>query len=157
MPTTHTYVTLPVSRATYDEVTKLLRAAEYDHCFEDGEIDMHGLALVLADGGPAGNTLEELRPLSMQRCIESFHHFMSWSPTDWSNAMAGEAGETCNLTKKMLRGDDIPLQSVAYEIADVIIYADLLAARLGIDLCAAIREKFNIVSDRVGSPIKMLD
>ncbi len=102
------------------------------------------------------DTLKELREKSVERCNTSFSRgLMDWSPTDWSNAMAGECGETCNLTKKMLRGDSIPLQDVAFEIADVIIYADLLAARLGIDLVATIREKFNIVSDRVSSPIRM--
>ncbi len=44
---THTYVTLEVSDAAYTEIFNKLRAAGYDHALnEDGEIDMHGLALV---------------------------------------------------------------------------------------------------------------
>lgn len=44
---THTYVTMEVSSATYEEVARLLKEADYHHCFnDDGEIDMHGLALV---------------------------------------------------------------------------------------------------------------
>lgn len=45
---THTYVRLPLSRAAYDEIAAKLRAADYDHAFGgDGEIDMHGLAVVV--------------------------------------------------------------------------------------------------------------
>ena len=46
---THTYVLLPVSKAVYDEIKGKLDAAGY-HCHgDDGEIDMHGLALVLEE------------------------------------------------------------------------------------------------------------
>lgn len=44
---THTYVTLEISDAAYDEIKKKLLDAEYDHVFgDDGEMDMHGIALV---------------------------------------------------------------------------------------------------------------
>jgi NTP pyrophosphatase (non-canonical NTP hydrolase) len=46
-------------------------------------------------------------------------------------------------------------QELALELADVQAYLDLLARRAGIDLGAATREKFNIVSDRVGSDVKL--
>ena len=43
---THTYVELELSPAAYDEITAKLREAGYDHAFmDDGEIDMHGLAV----------------------------------------------------------------------------------------------------------------
>lgn len=43
---THTYVTLPVSQAAYDEIKAKLLAAGYEHVFNcDDEINMHGLAL----------------------------------------------------------------------------------------------------------------
>lgn len=46
---THTYATLEVSHAAYNEVEKLLRAAGYGHAFmPDGAIDMHGIALTKA-------------------------------------------------------------------------------------------------------------
>lgn len=38
-------------------------------------------------------------------------------------------------------------RAFADELADVIIYADLIAARLGIDLGDAVRRKFNEVSE----------
>jgi hypothetical protein len=46
MRTTYTYVTMELSQAAYDEIAKKMRAAEYVHAFgEDGEIDMHGIAV----------------------------------------------------------------------------------------------------------------
>ena len=100
-----------------------------------------------------GLDLRPLRVANVKRCEDSFGMCRDWSPSDWSNAMAGEVGETCNLTKKMSRGEDIPIEEIAKEIADVVIYADLLAHRLGIDLSDAIRQKFNEVSQRVGSEV----
>jgi len=46
---THTYALLEVSASVYDEVEHLLRAAGSDEAIQDGEIDMHGLALVKAE------------------------------------------------------------------------------------------------------------
>ena len=43
---THTYVVLEVSLGAYNEVATAVRAAGYDHVFcENGEIDMHGIAI----------------------------------------------------------------------------------------------------------------
>jgi hypothetical protein len=46
---TYTYAILDVSRATYEEVALLLRAAGYDHCFDRDVIDMHGIALRIGE------------------------------------------------------------------------------------------------------------
>ena len=114
-----------------------------------------------------GLDLRTLRQANVKRCEQSFGSCKAWSPADWSNAMAGEAGELlevllplivktnsiCNLTKKVQRGDDISLEEVGKEIADVVIYADLLSHRLGIDLSDVVRKKFDEVSARVGSDV----
>lgn len=42
---THTFVTMEVSRAAYDEIAGKMRDAGYGHAFVDGLIDMHGIAL----------------------------------------------------------------------------------------------------------------
>jgi len=98
----------------------------------------------------------ELRQANVKRCESVFHPLESWSPTDWATAMAGECGEACNLIKKLRRGGElIPLQSIASELADLVTYADLLAARLGINLGVAVREKFNEVSDRQNSDVRL--
>jgi hypothetical protein len=47
MTYTHSYALLEVSQEAYDEIAKKLREAGYDHAFmDDGEVDMHGIALV---------------------------------------------------------------------------------------------------------------
>ncbi len=94
-----------------------------------------------------------LRNSNVRRCEDVFHPLISWSPTDWACAMAGECGEACNLVKKMRRGETVPDQEIAAELADLVIYADLLAARLGINLGEAIVRKFDAVSRRRGSSV----
>jgi NTP pyrophosphatase (non-canonical NTP hydrolase) len=81
-----------------------------------------------------------------------------WSPAQWLQAVVGELGEYANLRKKYERGD-IGLEEfrwkAANELADVVCYLDILAMQLGIELGRAVREKFNIVSERVGSPVRL--
>ena len=106
-----------------------------------------------------GLTFNQLRKVNVERCEEAFHGIDRWTPTDWACAMAGECGEVCNVIKKIRRREtnpdwstadgEINLESqVADELADLVIYADLLAARLGIDLGNAIVHKFNEVSHK---------
>ena len=101
-----------------------------------------------------GLSFEELRAVNVPRCEESFFPLDSWSLSDWACALAGEAGETWNAVKKLNRGDG-NVEEIAKELADTIIYADLLAARLDIDLGEAVRAKFNEVSDKRDSPIRL--
>jgi NTP pyrophosphatase (non-canonical NTP hydrolase) len=100
-------------------------------------------------------TFDQLRETNTRRCRESFHPVADWNVAEWGCAMAGEAGEAANLAKKMRRGDHITADQIGEELADVIIYADLMAAYLGVDLETAVREKFNKTSGRVGSPHKL--
>jgi NTP pyrophosphatase (non-canonical NTP hydrolase) len=79
--------------------------------------------------------------------------------------MAGEAGELCNVVKKLNRErDGLPgnrltadelRAELRKEIADVYLYLDLLAQREGIDMAEAIREKFNEVSEKNGFPDRL--
>jgi NTP pyrophosphatase (non-canonical NTP hydrolase) len=98
---------------------------------------------------------DELRDANVRRCEDVFHVLDEWSLTDWGCAMAGEVGEACNLIKKRRRGEEIDSDDIAEEVADVVIYADLLLARLGKDLGEAVRAKFNKVSQRRGSQIRL--
>lgn len=81
-----------------------------------------------------------------------------WSPAQWLQAMVGEVGEYANKRKKFERGDltqeefDAEARS---ELADVVIYLDLLAAQLGINLGEAVRDKFNAKSEQVGSRVRL--
>jgi hypothetical protein len=51
---TRTLAKLPLSRWAYEEIRELLLKAGYSHAIhKDGLIDMHGIAVVLKEGGPA--------------------------------------------------------------------------------------------------------
>lgn len=80
----------------------------------------------------------------------------TWTPAHWMQATVGELGELANLMKKVDRGDvtlDEARADIAREFADVQTYLDIMALKLGINLGAATRDKFNEVSDRIGSRI----
>lgn len=106
--------------------------------------------------------LKRFREANVRRCVKGFGHALEdWSGLEWGGALAGEAGELCNVLKKIRReeqglagsrvkGDHV--EKIAEEIADVICYADLLAARYGIDLEEAIVKKFNFISQKLNYP-----
>lgn len=115
-------------------------------------------------------TFEHYQKTNLKRCEAGFLSLDDWTIAEWTNALAGECGEACNLAKKLVRGDfDEPesvdaLLDLAEEIADVIGYADLCMSRvhhelekLGADssqLAAArtgnaVVAKFNKVSERL--------
>lgn len=112
-----------------------------------------------------GLSFDTLRAYSVDRCETSYNGINRWSPTDWGCALAGETGELCNVLKKMLRNKTSPgIAATPYEelyrkakeeLADVVIYADLLAKRLDIDLGLAVIEKFNRTSVKIGSSIML--
>jgi hypothetical protein len=118
-------------------------------------------------GQSLGLTFNQLRDANVTRCEAVFHRLVEWSPTDWACAFAGEAGEACNVVKKLRRldgadfGKDSPAERMrlahdaVVELADTVIYADLLAARLGFNLGEMIRQKFNQVSEERGSTVKL--
>lgn len=112
----------------------------------------------------------KLRQANVGRCEQTFHKLERWTLTDWATAMGGECGEALNFVKKLRRLEDPQgqapgvikpgeddreelLSSLAEELADLVLYADLLAARAGIDLGTAVKNKFNQKSFEVGSKI----
>ena len=100
---------------------------------------------------PIVDGLAAFRRANVARCDIDFHLLESWSESEWCLAACGELGEAANIIKKRLRGEPIPIEVVAAELADTVTYIDLLAARMGIDLGAALVAKFNVVSDRIHS------
>lgn len=67
----------------------------------------------------------------------------------WSNALAGEVGELCNLVKKQYRDGTFLEVEMAEELADVFIYVVLMARDiLKIDLEAEILNKLNKIRKR---------
>ena len=81
-----------------------------------------------------------------------------WNRAEWFEAVVGELGEYANNSKKARRGDltsEEFQREAARELADVVIYLDLLAFRLGINLGEAVMETFNRKSQQVGSTIRL--
>lgn len=104
-------------------------------------------------------TFHAFRKANATRCLK-WHPLGigSWSASDWITAIVGELGETASLIKMRNRERDGLVgnkfsptdKQIAFEIADTVIYLDLLAEMLNIDLALAIVEKFNEVSERNG-------
>lgn len=102
-------------------------------------------------------SFSDLRDANVKRCETHYHAVEAFSLMDWLGCVTGELGEAAgvikNLRRRQVEGEredhPIPpsdLGELADELADTVIYLDLLAARAGIDLGEAIRVKFNRVS-----------
>lgn len=103
---------------------------------------------------------KELRQANVARLASSKYRICeeTWQHAHWVQALVGEVGEMANILKKVDRGDYplmIALPDIAKELADIQCYLDILAFKLGIDLGAATVAKFNEVSDRIGSLVKL--
>lgn len=82
-----------------------------------------------------------------------------WSLAEWMNAVAGELGEAANIIKKIRRGDMTLEEArplLAKEFADIVTYLDITAMQAGVNLGKATEDKFNEVSERVGSNVRLL-
>lgn len=101
---------------------------------------------------------------NLRRCLK-WHPggLEEWTVSDWTVAAAGEMGEVCDAVKKLnrarggLQGKTASPDDVGKEIADTVIYLDLLAQRLGFDLADLVQQKFNEVSRREGFEILLED
>lgn len=104
------------------------------------------------------DTLQQLKTANRLRCPKFGHGGIEgWEIEKWMLGLSGEVGEMANIIKKVIRGDDIEnsKELIAKEAADVATYLDMACQRLGIDLATAIIDKFNEVSERVGSEVRM--
>lgn len=81
-------------------------------------------------------TFNHYQKTNRARCEAGFFPLDKWSIAEWTNALAGECGEACNIAKKLVRGDYNQDESIAVlldlaeELADVIGYADLCMSRV---------------------------
>ena len=113
--------------------------------------------------------LRDFSAINRRRCEapEGFDHPVEgWTLSDWMTAATGELGEAANVIKKLNRiRDGIPgnveqetdlRAQLRHEIADAVIYLDLLAQAAGFDLEDAIIEKFEITSAKIGYPHQLL-
>ena len=115
-------------------------------------------------------TFRQFAEANLARCEspEGFNHTLgSWSLSDWMVAVAGEVGEAANIIKKLNRyRDGIPgntasecdlYADLGREIADAVVYLDLLAQSQGFSLEDLILHKFNETSEKVGYPHRLED
>ncbi len=101
------------------------------------------------------NSFELISEANRERCEEVFHPLDEWSESEYGNALAGECGELCNNIKKRRRGTNISLKECGKEMADVYLYLDLIASKMGINLLDCIINKFNEVSKKKKSKIRL--
>lgn len=115
-----------------------------------------------SDDGPRSITLDEFQSANAARQVTFVNKrglpFEAYNLFEMSGAAAGEAGELANECKKVRRGD-VELhevrQKIADEIGDVVTYLCLVAGMAGLSFNDCVVQKFNKVSDRVNSPIKL--
>lgn len=112
------------------------------------------------------NFLKQLRKINFNRLVYTTKIWGSnnWSLLEWGGALCGEAGELANILKKVKRREikddynqylNAKIPEISDELADIIIYADLIAAQLDIDLEEVIRNKFNRKSEDIGYKEKL--
>ena len=114
-------------------------------------------------------------PLFKNATGETKHSGQDWTVSDWALAVAGETGELAevlllyslmtmslgkaeNVMKKMRRKDFNPavvVDDISEELADVVIYLDMLADSLGIDLGKAVMYKWNKKSEQLDIPLRL--
>ena len=117
-------------------------------------------------------SLAELSTTNLARCAR-WHKggITDWSPERWLTATTGELGEAANALKKLFRVEDgianinepgrhlddrtKAIAAIGEELADTLIYLELLAQSLGIDLAAEVIEKFNKTSGKYGFPERL--
>ena len=114
-------------------------------------------------------TFARLRERNTPRSDYLYPECMTWNAMEWACALTGEAGELANFAKKLRRVQNAMLRAnspaeaaallpkqeallaeLSKELADVVLYADLMAAKLRINLEQAIIDKFAEVSLRKG-------
>jgi NTP pyrophosphatase (non-canonical NTP hydrolase) len=64
-------------------------------------------------------------------------------------AICGEAGELANVVKKSWRGDEVQIDQIRDEIADIRIYLEHFARYFDIDIDEACEQKLDVVSKRL--------
>jgi NTP pyrophosphatase (non-canonical NTP hydrolase) len=107
-------------------------------------------------------TFAQLRAANLQRLASLCAPGPRETAEEWMTWMIGEVGELATLLKRIRcwggknkDGTDVTLKQLADELADIQTYLDLLAWRLGVDLDEATRSKFNEVSERRGSEVRL--
>lgn len=108
MRTTHTYVTMHVSRETYDEVTARLMDVDYDHCILDEGITLEGVMLIHDEEKQKDEDLKRQVKQNIEACKEN---------GQWHGQTEKLSDEA--LAEDMIEKSDMPVDDVE-KIASVI-------------------------------------
>ena len=155
-PLTGNHLAIAVVERLGFDPTNHHNAARCPYCSGDADAPVGGLAFA------------QFAAVNRERCEapDGFNHPLSaWSVSDWFLAATGEFGEAANKAKKLNRvRDGIPGNTetpdelragLADEIADAVIYLDLLAQSQGFDLGSIVTSKFNRTSEKNGMPHRL--
>lgn len=117
-------------------------------------------------------TFQKLTEVNVSRCRRWHPGGVNcWTPERWMTATMGELGEAANALKKLFRVEDgmanvsepgreiqsreAAIDHIGKELADTLIYLNLLALRLDIDLEAKVVEVFNATSEKYDFPERL--
>lgn len=110
-------------------------------------------------------TFNEFSEINLTRCQapdgfnESLLDTVNYGPEHWALSAGEEMGEVIGAVLgamgKKVRKKHLTKQDVFDEIGDVAACLDLLAQSLGSSLGECAKDKFNKVSERLGSPYKL--
>jgi hypothetical protein len=100
-------------------------------------------------------SLKEFSQRNWDRNVTVFTECNDWTPQDYALAAVGPVGYIGLLFAKRNRGETVNDGEIFEEIADAVIYLDLLCTNIGGDLSVVLRRKFNATSKAVGGNITL--
>ena len=100
-------------------------------------------------------SFDELRQKNIDRCPHYGYPVEGRTPMEWLDRLWDEVLELCDVVELHNTGFDTPKEDIGKEIADVVTFCDLLATRYGFNLGKLVLDKFNEISERVGSDVEM--
>lgn len=100
-------------------------------------------------------SFDELRQKNIDRCPHYGYPVEEKSPMGWLDRVGDEFLELCDVVEAHDTGFDTLKEDIGKEIADVVTFCDLLATRYGFNLGKLVLDKFNEISERVGSDVRM--
>lgn len=100
-------------------------------------------------------SFNELRQKNIDRCPHYGHTVEERSPLEWYDRIWDEILELGHTVESYDMDFNTTTRDIGKEIADVVTFCDLLATRYGLNLGKLVLDKFNEVSERVDSDVRM--
>ena len=100
-------------------------------------------------------TVHSFSKKNFRRQLDDFEDCVEWGADEYALAAAGPVGFIGHLLTRAKMGDALNHSEVFEEIADAVVYLDLLCTSLGGSLDQVIAKKFNATSEEVDSGITL--